>query len=74
MNPKFYTKMNSYLKKFKTNILSVVIFIIGISAYSQNILINHGGIVSVVINDNCHEVGGAKVDFKKLYPFQYYEN
>jgi hypothetical protein len=47
---------------------------IGMSAYSQNILISQGGIVSVVINDNCHEVGGAKVDFKKLYPFQYYEN
>jgi hypothetical protein len=74
MNPKFYTKMNSSLKKFKTNILSVVIFIIGISAYSQNILISQGGIVTVVINDNCHVVGGAKVDFKKLYPFQYYEN
>jgi hypothetical protein len=66
--------MNSYSKKFIRNVFSVVIFMIGMSAYSQNILISQGGIVSVVINDNCHEVGGAKVDFKKLYPFQYYEN
>ena len=66
--------MNSYSKKFIRNVFSVVFFMIGMSAYSQNILISQGGIVSVVINDNCHEVGGAKVDFKKLYPFQYYEN
>ena len=65
MNPKFYTKMNSSLKKFKTNILSVVIFIIGISAHSQNILISQGGTVWVSNNDNFYDAGGAKFDYKK---------
>jgi gliding motility-associated-like protein len=59
MNPKFYTKMNSSLKKFKTNILSVVIFIIGISAHSQNILISQGGTVNVSGGEVFYDAGGA---------------
>jgi hypothetical protein len=51
--------MNSSLKKFKTNILSVVIFIIGISAHSQNILISQGGTVNVSGGEVFYDAGGA---------------
>ncbi|MQP24648.1 hypothetical protein GFJ94_06180, partial [Flavobacterium sp. LMO8] len=51
--------MNSYSKKFIRNVFNVVFFMIGMSAYSQNILISQGGTVNVSGGEVFYDAGGA---------------
>ncbi|TDR16882.1 hypothetical protein C8D80_2585, partial [Flavobacterium cheniae] len=51
--------MISFLKKYNKSIFTLVIFLIGLTSWSQNILISQGGTVNVSGGEIFYDAGGA---------------